>query len=299
MSPSAVGVALVGVSALTHTLWNLKTKGSQPTAAFMLAANSLGALLLLPLLIFTGSLASPLPRASWGYLFLSAFFETLYYLGLGRAYRAGDLSAAYPVAKGLPVFLVALLSFFWFDKPHRAIPYFGGMAIIVLGILFIALRKKRATSTGPAPVFWWWVALAGTATAGYTLSDAAALSQLPREAGVPPILQTLTYLFWMALVTSAFLTALVWLGAKKSWEPIGPWKWRTAFVVGAGMQLSYGLVLVSMAYLPNPAVVMALRQLSLPMTSLASAWFLKEKTGGARWAGMALIGVGVVWVKWG
>lgn len=298
MSAAATGALLIAASALVHALWNLKAKGSGPTASFMLAANTVGAGFLFLILLPTGALALPLPAAVWPLLALSAVFETIYYLGLGGAYLRGDLSAAYPVAKGLPVLVVATLSLFLFDRSFSTGIYLLGVIAIVLGIAAVAgLSRQKALGTPAARGFWNWVALAALGTAGYTLTDAAALGRMGDPGGVHPGLRTLTYLFWMCLATSALLAPVVLRQRRTAPRPESPLKWKDVVTVGVGMQVSYGLVLLAMAFLPNPGVVLALRQLSLPLTLVFSVWILGERAPALRWAGMALITAGVVAVK--
>jgi hypothetical protein len=102
------------------------------------------------------------------------------------------------------------------------------------------------------------------------------MARIPRHGEVPPALLTLDYLFLVAILTSLLLAIIVAAERRRErTKSRESWGWKDAVFVGAGIQGAYGLVLLSMLYLPNPAVVIALRQLSLPMTLAASAWFLK------------------------
>lgn len=299
LSLTALGIALVTASALTHTAWNLRAKKIVPTTEFFLAANTAGALLLLPILVATGAIRFLPSREMLPFFFASVGFEALYYASLARAYRTGDLSSAYPVAKGLPVILVALIAWLAFDQRVRLPFYVSGILAIALGILLIAARRGAATGGARPPQPWLWVGLAALGTSGYTLCDGAAMARIPRHGEVPPALLTLDYLFLVAILTSMLLGIIVAAKRRRAGtKSRESWGWKDALFVGAGIQGAYGLVLLSMLYLPNPAVVIALRQLSLPMTLAASAWFVKERASAIKWVGTGCILAGVVAVKW-
>ena len=101
---------LVTISAFSHAFWNFLSKRQNPQAAFFLMATSASALLLLPLLfIFRAGLAA-IPPLIWGLIAATGAVQALYYIFLAAAYRSGDLSHAYPLARSLPVVFVALVS---------------------------------------------------------------------------------------------------------------------------------------------------------------------------------------------
>ena len=97
---------LVLAAAIIHAGWNawLKISVDRLVAiAFMGAGWSLLAVTALPFL--------PLPDpAAWPYLLASVVFHTAYTLTLVKAYRIGDLSVAYPVARGTAPLLVTVIS---------------------------------------------------------------------------------------------------------------------------------------------------------------------------------------------
>ncbi len=100
-------VALVLLSALLHAVWNAFLHVSEDRVVQLgtmslpyLAAGLAGALLL------------PLPpAAAWPYVAASALLELGYCAALLRAYRRGEFSEIYPIARGLSPLLVAGLAF--------------------------------------------------------------------------------------------------------------------------------------------------------------------------------------------
>jgi uncharacterized membrane protein len=143
MSPFIVG--LVGVAAVLHVAWNvrLKTAGDPLRAATigMLAA----AVGIVPAGIATWWFggARPLPAEGIALGIGSGIVEAAYFIFLAAAYRRGDLSVVYPLARGTaPLLAVAvgvlglgerlgiagsvgvmalLAGFLWLQRPWRAL----------------------------------------------------------------------------------------------------------------------------------------------------------------------------------
>jgi uncharacterized membrane protein len=143
MDPLIVG--LVAVAAVLHVTWNiaLKTAGDPLRAATigMLAAS----VLIVPagVVVWWAGGASPLPMEGIALGIASGVVEAVYFILLAAAYRRGDLSVVYPIARGTaPLLAVAvgvgvlgerlglggwigvaalLAGFLWLQRPWRAI----------------------------------------------------------------------------------------------------------------------------------------------------------------------------------
>ena len=95
---------LVLLAAASHATWNAFVKAGADklvSLCLVIFTTSLPALAALPFL--------PIPAAAaWPYLIVSALVHYLYYAFLVAAYRHGDLSLTYPIARGSAPLLVAL-----------------------------------------------------------------------------------------------------------------------------------------------------------------------------------------------
>ena len=74
-----VGVGLILASALIHVGWNLLGKRQDPSAAFLLVANTLGFLCLTPALVMFRNELAAFPAIVWLGLILTGMFQALYY----------------------------------------------------------------------------------------------------------------------------------------------------------------------------------------------------------------------------
>ena len=84
-------------SAVIHVVAHVALKRTHNRAAFVWWMLLWGGLLFSPVLIFGWH---PIPPTAWGVMLASAVFEGLYFAAIAQAYRTGDLSIVYPLARG-------------------------------------------------------------------------------------------------------------------------------------------------------------------------------------------------------
>ena len=109
MDPLIIG--LVAVSALLHVAWNVRLKiAGDPLRAATIGL-LIGTLIIVPVGIgaWLASGSPPLSPLGLGLGLGSGVFEMAYFILLAEAYRRGDLSVVYPLARGTaPLLLVAV-----------------------------------------------------------------------------------------------------------------------------------------------------------------------------------------------
>jgi drug/metabolite transporter (DMT)-like permease len=144
--------------------------------------------------------------------------------------------------------------------------------------------------------------IAACATAGYSIIDDQALRLLRESEGLPGTIQT-TLLY--ALLGG--LSSVLWLGFFTLVNQRERARLRTALkeqlrvsaLVGAGMYLTYPLVLISMAFVANVSYVVAFRQISLPIGVVCGVWMFKEPGYTLKFVGITIIFIGLVLVATG
>nr|WP_298249656.1 drug/metabolite transporter [uncultured Halomonas sp.] len=294
MSTGALGLVLLSVC--LHAGWNLMGKGRAPSLAFFLMAVGCGALVLAPLL-WLGPSPALLPPAFWGWLVASGLCQTLYLGGLAWAYARGEISVLYPVARALPVALVPLVSVGIMGSRALTLLDLSGMGLILIGALCLPLTSPRALrpSTYLTPAFG-FALLAAVATVGYSLIDNRALA-LMMASGYTSLAAGSHFMVLQALMTLAWgLPVVVLLPAERRRLAALRYGERTAVVLtGIMMLTTYGLVLVAMALTAEVSLIVAMRQLSIPLGVLLGVWWLRERAAPAKWLGTALMLAGL-WV---
>ena len=124
---TGLAVALVLVSALAHASWNLIVRRSdRPELTNWLMLSS-GALLASPIAIFV-LLADPPDLTGWLFIAGTTALHIGYFFTLGRAYRYGDLSLVYPIARGLGLALIPIAGVFILAE---SVSVSGGLGIAV------------------------------------------------------------------------------------------------------------------------------------------------------------------------
>lgn len=302
MSPTAV--LLIIVSAFTHAGWNLLSKGSRPCGAFFLAATGLALACLWPVLLACRDLLPLIPPGARGLLALTGFFMALYYLGLSGAYRTGDITLAYPLARSSPILVVTFVSFA-LGRGHEIGPWaLAGIILVTAGCFLLPLPRFRdlrpARYLSPCCLL---ALVAATGTAGYTIIDDRALALMR---GVPGGAFTAFSAAAVYIVLQGIVSCL-WLGlgiALIPWERrqlagVLRQRLKPALVTGLGIYFTYGLVLTSMAFVDNVSYVAAFRQLSIPIGAILGFAVLHEPRHPPRIAGIAVIFAGLVMVGLG
>lgn len=105
---STFAIILIIISACMHASWNFLSKKQHPTTGFFVVSQWVSVLLALPVLIYYASYLPQLDGSFYGMLCLSSIFQTLYLCSLAAAYRHGDMSLAYPLARSAPLIVVSV-----------------------------------------------------------------------------------------------------------------------------------------------------------------------------------------------
>jgi len=283
MSLDPAVTALVLLAAVMHAGWNAVTKSSSDrtlTFALVLGTSALmGAI---------GCCFVPLPaREAWPFLLTSMCFHALYQIFLLQAYRFGDLSHVYPIARGLaPVLVAAFAATFASEVPDGV--QAAGLAIASLSITSLALEPR---TFGPGVGRSVVAALFTAAMIGtYTFLD----GQGVRRAG-----GSFSYIAWNMWMTSVPLCVWVLLRRRARLAAI----LRTAegakgIAGGATAALGYGIVLWAMDR-GAMANVAALRETGVVFAALIGTLLLGEAFGARRIVAALGVALGVILLQAG
>jgi drug/metabolite transporter (DMT)-like permease len=267
---------LVLLAAVFHAGWNAQVKlEPERLLAVSLIHGAAGVMGLVIVLA-----APPMRPEAWRYLGPSIATQELYSVILVLAYRIGDLSQVYPLARGAAPVAVVLLSLLLLDEP-LPVDKLAGVAAVSLGIVSLAWhRNLRAEGR------WKPVALSlvnGVIIGVYTLLDGRGA----RAAGSP-----LAYGGWLFLCFGLpwLLVPLHTLFVRgRRWEP----HWTWLMLAGGGLCCAAYLLVVWALSLQPAAPVSALRETSVIFAALLGTLLLKEPFGVRRVAASALVAAGV------
>lgn len=272
-------VVLLG--AALHASWNVLVKSGTDKAldiGLVVAGSALLSLLAVPFV--------PLPAsASWPMLAASGVIHQAYFLLVAAAYRSGDMSLAYPLMRGTPPMLVAVLASLLLGETLAPAGW-AGVAMVCAGVLATALRHRGAA---PSPRTIGFALLNALVIVAYTLVDGIGA----RNSG-----HAVAYTLWVFLLTAALLLPFrAWRHGRELARHLRG-RWHVALGGGACTLGSYALALWAMTQAPI-AAVSALRETSILFGVGLAALLLHERPGAARLAGVALIAMGAVALRLG
>lgn len=280
-------LGLILIAALLHALWNYAAKDSEDPEA-MLQASLCASLILFAPVFFYRLPAARFAPGTWGFILATGILHALYFYTLGQAYRSGDLSRVYPLARGTaPVLVAGLAALFLGERISAS----GATAILfVVAGIFIAhtpdddgARSLLALLREPASR---WALATGVLTAAYSVVDKAGVARVSPD----------IYIYLMFILTALFNLPLQFRKPRAGFSALQLGKAVSLFRItatGAGMIGAYGLVLLAMT-MSKVSYVVAAREVSVVIGAALGVFVLKE--GGARrkLAGAAAVAVGIV-----
>jgi drug/metabolite transporter (DMT)-like permease len=267
-------------AALVHATWNALVKTDRDRLALIRVMSVTQLVVSVCLLPFV---AVPAPE-SWPYLAASMVLCTGYMLFLNRAYQMGDLSLAYPLARGVAPFIVAVVSV-WFLGEQLSQTGVLAILLIGLGITSLTLARGAASLRDWRPIVL--ALITGSFIGSYTVVDGLGA----RAAGSPH-----GYMIWLSLLTALLIVGSVrWLQRGRR-TPLSP-RSRNAGIAAGIMSYGSTWVVIWALSLAPLAMVSALRETGIVFAVIIGVVFLKERVNLARLASIALTLVGTTLLK--
>lgn len=267
--------AVVLGAALLHAVWNAMVKhGGDPFLRLALV-NLTASLVCLPLLPFVEFPTA----AAWPWLLVSLAFHLGYSASLCLAYRLGDLSLVYPIARGAAPPLVALLGW-WVAGETPTLAGLVALGLISTGILAIALGR-RGPDQGASAIL---AAVAcGLTIAAYTISDG--LGSRAAQGAIP-------YIVWFFFLDGLpFGLAVLWL-RRRHLRAALPSVLLPGLLGGLLSFVAYAVVIWAMRKTPM-AYVSALRETSVILAAIIGTRLLGEPFGRERIAAACFVAAGI------
>jgi drug/metabolite transporter (DMT)-like permease len=253
-------------AAVLHAGWNLYAKRSDDPFLALWGQFLIAGLVSAAILLATGGV----PSEAWKWALMSGLIHIPYTIALGWAYRHGDFSLAYPIARGGGALLAGI----------------GGLILLGDDLHLLSLVAICAVVAGMALLAWGaprpqvYAALIVAATiGGYTLVDSHAAREF----------QTFKYVFATQTVTGLTTSvAGLSMGRGRDLLRLPSIAWRRMSVAAAMTIAAYGLVLLAVRRAPV-GYVAALRESSVLIAVFVGSRMLGE--GGTR---LRLIAAGMI-----
>ena len=269
-------------AAAFHAGWNALLKVKLEPLTTICLISSACSIVVLPAAFFVD-----LPElGAWPFIGMSLALHLVYYVALAEAYRFGDLSQVYPIARGTAPLITALGAAFWLGEPLGLIGWLG-VILLGAGIMALSLRRpgaSRSTFHGRSVAF---ALLTAVTIAAYTLVDGTGARIGPSPA---------PYIVWLFLLDGVMMVAFGLIrmpaamiqGAKSSWHMV--------LAGGALSTAAYAIAIWAMTVAPI-ALVAALRETSVLFAARIGIVFLREPVYGLRIIAGCVVLAGIVLLR--
>lgn len=267
---------LVLLAALIHACWNALVKSGRDPLLSIVTVSGTSSLLSAMIIPFTGF---PAP-AAWPYIALGVLTHNGFKIFLILAYRAGDLSRVYPLARGsAPLVVAAFSGLVAGEVLSRG--EVAGVALVSLGLVSLTFEPQRA---GRADLLAVGYAFAtGVFIGAYTLIDGLGVRASGTHLGYS------AWLFFIDGMPMVTLGLLLRRGHVRAFlrRDFGP-----ALVAGCLSLSGYFVVLWALS-LGTMAPIAALRETGVIFAALIGRIVLKEAFGWRRVLAAALVTAGI------
>ena len=277
---TAFALALVLVAAVLHATWNFCAKRAGGGLPFVWLVGAVICTLYVPVLIAYWIWKEP--ALGWrdiAWIAGSGVLKTGYSLFLQRAYRSGDFSLIYPLARGTGPLLSTIAAIAILGERPTWLAIAGG-GVIVAAVFFLTngprlFHESSAHLRMAIP----YGLVSGVFIASYTIWDQQGVHAL----AIPPVVYDGGTAFTcLALVTPFVISR--WPEVRRHWAE------HRRYVLGMAVlsPLAYVLVLTAMTFTPVSYVAPA-REVSIVIGAFIGARYLTDSDGRRRgWAALAM-----------
>ncbi|PCH47943.1 MAG: hypothetical protein COC23_01005 [Hyphomicrobiales bacterium] len=274
-NPFHFALVLILTAAVLHAIWNAMIKGAADRALMMGVFNfGHGILGLVMVLLFL-----PPAIVSWPFIAASTFIHFFYYGFLILAYRYGDLSQVYPIARGVAPVMVALGAQVFANEILPLVAW-AGLLLVSFGISILFLDRSGGKLSSKAVVA---AVLTGFTIASYSIVDGM---------GVRVSQSPLGYIGWLFLLEA--IAGFGFLFYRREALPNIKMSMVTIGLLGGLISaIGYGLAIYAKT-LTTLGTVSAIRESSVIIAALIGVVWFGERPWKLRVISAAIVACGVI-----
>ena len=264
---------LILFAAAAHAGWNVILKGSDDHLLSLAGLRAVG----LPIAVCILAVV-PNPSASAiPYLIGNVCFMYAYYFFLLNAYRIGELSSVYQIARGLaPIAVLSMTFIFVVDR----VSHTDVLATVVVSIGIFLLAKQKNFDARQLL----FAIATGLCIAGYSMLAGI---------GVRHSQSVLGYLAWSEILTAVGLIPIALMLRRNELHRYFSLRYKRIVVAGMLALAGFGITLWAFNQLPLGPVT-AVRESSIGFAMLFGVIFLRESFSSSKAIALCLILGGVV-----
>lgn len=217
----------------------------------------------------------------WTLLLVSAIANTVYFVGLARAYEHAPVALVYPLVRSSPL-LIALWGSLLLEQTLPPMAWLG-IAISVVGLWVMASSARQGTDRQALP----WAALAMLATSVYSLSDKAATAHISGFMGLICFISVGYGCAWIALTWRMYRQ-------QRRWVPMQRIGMLPLLLGGLCIGIAYALVIHAMRSISAAEAVAFTNAGIVLATGLSMMVFKETQHWRVRSCGTAVILCGLL-----
>lgn len=287
-SVSLFALVLVLLAACAHAGWNILAHGvSKVGMPFLWWGAVASTAIWAGVIPFTGGLGTGTLSGFLLGVAVSGVLHVVYMYVLQAGYARGSLSTVYATARGTGPIISSIAAVFLLGEQPAPLALVG-VAAIIAGVVAIGALDRQAQEIVPTrrrridPAILFGL-LTGVAIAVYTIWDAHAI----RSWGISPV----AFMVGVSLLEVPFYSVAL-RGRVRELPAVARRHWRQILLFGVLSPLSYILVLTAITIAPV-SLVAPMREISVVMVSLFSAFALRESRAGWRIGASIVVVTGI------
>lgn len=263
------------VAAFLHAASNALIKLSGDPLITRGVMSAIAAAAMLPLLPFV----DPPTAAAWPILIASVPVHTAYNFFIAAAYRRGDLSAVYPLARGVSPLGVALLALI-FGARLPGLGQLAGVGLICVGIFLLSFPEVLGVRRGALA----YAVGAGIVVALYTYLDALGLRAGGTLAG---------YIVWLIALDGSVTASAIAMARRGLVSNFLTQNWKASLLAAVLGLTNFALAMVALG-LGSIVEIAALRETSVVIAAFLGTRLLGEGFARRRMLAALLVFAGIV-----
>jgi drug/metabolite transporter (DMT)-like permease len=278
---AGIAFLLVLLSAVLHASWNFLTKRVSGNLSVLYIGMTVMCVVLLPFVLFLWK-SEPLTPSAYPFVIATGIVHALYFLALSQAYKYGNISTVYPVARGFGVIGTAIVAIAALNE-NVSLLGLCGIVSTGLGIFVIGMHVTEGSESRKGLLF---AVLVGFTMIGYSIIDKSAM------ATVHPVL----YVFWLLLLSMLLLTPYMVIARRR--ELAIAWKQykKYALIIGLGATAGYLLILYVFR-MAQVSYVVTVREFSVVLGSFLGVLLLREAISVKKLVGIFMVVAGLIMVR--
>jgi drug/metabolite transporter (DMT)-like permease len=218
------------------------------------------------------------------YIILSAILHNGYQWFLLSAYKFGDYTKVYPIARGTAPILVSIVSLIFLGVVLSNFELLG-IFVVCLGILSLSFQDLESFKNRKAIIY---ALITGSFIMGYSITDGY---------GARISTSFLSYLSWSTILNAFFFVILLnFMKQPRIITRVANDGKFIFFVGGTISYLVYAIIIWGFTQAPIP-IVTALREISIIFALLIGTLFLKEEFTLLKTAAVMTIFIGIILLK--